>query len=683
MKRIELHAKTKYSPDRESTIDIETIIWNAKENKERGIVFVDKDSIYSFPKIEKTYKELCQKDESFKHFKIGYGVELTTTINNEEYEIILLIKKQEGLTKLYKIISKYINNKKSIQIAEILPYKKDLLLGLMINDNKPKIDLSLFDYLEINTNIDVTNIKKQHCVVYSNNPNSLYEGEKIAKEVLYFHQHIESIPKCRLYLDTEDTLKECNDKEIVITNSNRIFDNLENIIINNDEYKTSHNILFDDFKKIVINSFKNKYKNPSSTLLYRLNEELKLIKELDYTYYFEVLINLTKFLHQYNEYYQLDGYINNSLVAYVLGITNIEPYNLPYELFFSEIPQITINISQTFYHKKMFKYLFEKYNKELIRCNYGFNYNFQNIGRVIKHYEIKKKQHLSSSTKDYISSVLADIPLYKENKINTFYLVPSNTIIPIENGTTFDGTPIKGTYYDYHDLENNFIKIAFTLNDDIELITNLINKTKYKVTILNDKNVYNLFRNTESFNCEFKWLDKSTGTLNIRHFDNTEIEERLIKTNNIWLEDLINILITSNNYIIKDDLFNELNNRGIETKDIFSTINYLKKIKILMPKSFIINKVTISYMQMYYKLYYPKEYYNEMYSNIMHEYINQEIYQYNNEEIISYYNQLIAIENSHISLKEREEDKLLSLLVEMIERRIKFKIKNAKIEIGV
>ena len=33
------------------------------------------------------------------------------------------------------------------------------------------------------------------------------------------------------------------------------------------------------------------------------------------------------------EYYQLDGYINNSLVAYILELTGIEPFNLPYELF--------------------------------------------------------------------------------------------------------------------------------------------------------------------------------------------------------------------------------------------------------------------------------------------------------------------------------------------------------------
>ena len=45
MNKIEMHCKTKYSADKESTIDIKSVLLNAKENKERGIVFVDKDTI--------------------------------------------------------------------------------------------------------------------------------------------------------------------------------------------------------------------------------------------------------------------------------------------------------------------------------------------------------------------------------------------------------------------------------------------------------------------------------------------------------------------------------------------------------------------------------------------------------------------------------------------------------------
>ena len=70
MRKIEMHAKTRYSSDFDSVLDIEGILWNAKEFKERGIVFVDKDSILSFPKIDNIYNKLCNEDKSFKDFKV-------------------------------------------------------------------------------------------------------------------------------------------------------------------------------------------------------------------------------------------------------------------------------------------------------------------------------------------------------------------------------------------------------------------------------------------------------------------------------------------------------------------------------------------------------------------------------------------------------------------------------------
>ena len=51
----------------------------------------------------------------------------------------------------------------------------------------------------------------------------------------------------------------------------------------------------------------------------------------------------------------------------------------------------------------------------------SFKLNNKSIRRVIKHYEIKKKQELDSSTKDYICNILDSIPLYKESRSHLFY----------------------------------------------------------------------------------------------------------------------------------------------------------------------------------------------------------------------------------------------------------------------
>ena len=684
MKKIEMHCKTKYSVDKDSTIDIETVLWNAKENKEKGIIFVDKDTIVAFPKIEKAYKKLCKKDESFKQLKIGYGVELTSIINDNEYEVVTLIKNNEGLKQLYKIMSDYLNKyEKKIPINELTNID-NFLIGLILNEESINLDLSIFDYLEVNNDIDISNIKDKEKIVYSNIPNALFEGELKAKELLL---KIYKNSKCRLYKDTEDTLKDFNNEEIVTTNSNMFFDNLDNIIINDDKFYTTHVDNFSEFENLVRNTFKKKFKNPTITTINRLAEELNLIKKLDYTYVYILLMMITEFCKKESEYYQLDGYINNSLVAYILELTEIEPFNLPYELFFSEIPKIEFIVSPKFYNKKLVKYIMEKYENELIRCNYQFKLKDKSIKRIIKNYEIKNKQELNSSTKDYICTVLEEIPLYKESRSHLFYLIPKDKDIsdftPYEIGTTFSNDKLKGTHYDYHDLRNNLISIQFILNEDIKNISNLINKTNTKVKFCNDKRVFNLFRNTEEFECKFNILDKSTGTLNIRFFGDNELENKLINITNIWIHDLEKILMDINHGIIKDDLYNNLKMRNLDDVAIFNVINYLKDSdKLLVPKAFISNKIRISYMQMYYKLYYPKEYYSEMLSNIDYNFIYDGVYSYLFDNIKKRYFELKEINKLDLDLQEYEEFKLLEILIEMYERGIKYSIVDKKITIS-
>lgn len=685
MKKVELHVKTKYSTDKDSTIDIEAILWNAKENGEKGIVFVDKDSIMAFQKIEKIYKEMCSKDKSFKNFKIRYGVQLTSTINGVENEIIVLVKKQQGLKDLYKLMSLYLDKyNKKIPINEIINLRENLLLGVMIDENNFNADLPIFDYIEINNPKYVYKIKNEYKnkIIYSNIPNSLFEGEIKAKEVLYLHQKIDSMPECRLYLDTEDTLKEFNDKEIVITNSNKIFDNLDDIVINDETFYTTHVDNFDEFETLVRNRFKRTFRNPSQDTINRLNYELELIKALDYTYVYILLMIITKYCKSENQYYQLDGYINNSIVAYILELTDIEPYNLPCELFFSEIPKIEFIISPEFYTQKMLKFIMEKFKNELIKCNYHFKLNKKNIQRVVKHYEIKTKQKLNSDEKDYICNVLEGVPLYKEQLSHSFFIIPKDKDIfdftPCETGTIFIKN--KGTYFDCYDLNNNLINLKFILNDDIKNITSLINKTKSKVKFCNDKKVFNLFRNTEEFGCNFNILDKRTGTLNIRLFDDKELENKLVNITNIWLDDLIDILIKINHGIIKDDLYNNLKRRNLDDVAIFNVINYLQSSdKLIVSKAFILNKIRISYMQMYYKLYYPKEYYEEMLSNIEYQYIYKGVYSYSDSIIKKRYYELNEKNKLNLDLQEYEEFKLLQILIEMNERSINYSIIDQKV----
>lgn len=672
MNKVELHIKTKYSLDKDSTIDIEALLWNIKENNERGVIFVDKDSIISFPKIENIYKKLCEEDNSFEDIKICYGVEITSIIENIESNIVIVVKNQNGLNNLYEIMTKYINEyNKRISIEEVLKYRDDLLVGIIANDKSLELDLSIFDYIEINYKKHVSKLKNyKEKLVYSNIPNALSNDEILAKKVLYFHQKIDNNFECRIYKDTKSLLKEFDDEDIVIKNSNMIFDNLDRIIINDDKFYITNIDDFNEFEMLVRDSFNIKYKNPSLKNLKRLNEELKLIKELNYTYVYKFLISVSKYIKSEKQYYQLDGFINNSLVAYVLNIIETEPYRLPYELFFSEIPKIEFIVSEKFYYKKLFKFIMDNYKDELVRCNYYFKLNDSNIPRIIKHYEIMKKYVFDSKDKDYICNVLKDIPLFTKTTFSSFYLIPRDmNFIPYIKDNTF----IKNTYYDYKDLKNNFVNISFRLNDDIEKINNLINKTNYVVSECNDEKVFSLFRNTEEFGCRFTILNRNTGTLNIRHFDDVKLENKLINIHNIWINDLVKVLVGNN--ILEDDLYIDLKSRFLEEADIFNVINSLRESgKALLSRAFILNKIKISYILIYYKLYYPVEYYFEILKNINYNVLNEKVYCY---EIMDIKNRYYELENSNkdnLCVSEIEEYKLFEILLEMYERNIKYSI---------
>lgn len=680
MKRIEMHAKTKYSKDYESTIDIETLFLNAHESGEEGVVIVDKDSILSFPKAEEIYNKLCLDDKTFKDFKVGYGMQLTSIIDEKETEIVILVKSQNGLKNLYKIFTLYLcKYEKKIPINEVINNKEGLLIGLMLN-NDIDMDLSIFDYIEINKDIDVSKISKDNIVIYSNIPNSTLPGDILGLEVLNVYKNKEDAPQSRLYMDTEEIKKCCNDEDLVIKNTNMIFKKLDRIIINDNKFYTNELDDFEEFKMQVIKMFNKKYKDPSDKLKSRLYHELDLIQELNYGYFFFLALSLINFCNSNNEYYQINGYINNSLVAYILNITDIEPYNLPLELFFSEIPNLEIVLSPKFYQEKVTKFMHDKFKDKLIICNYTSKLDRFLFPRIIKKYSLKKGKRLTLREKDYIYNLLNDIPLDISVNRPIFYLIPNNMDV-------YDFTPLcicddynkNIIYFNSKYLKNNLIRINFVLNENISFVTNLKNKKNVSILYMNDSKVLNLFRATEGIVDEFKILKRKTTLLNIHEFCNSKLEIRLKNMCSLCINDLIKIVEKTDNLINEDDIYINLEKRELDEVQILSTINYLRETLNLVSKSTLINKIKLAYIELYYKLYFPKIYYQVLLDNMLYFLIRDEIFSYNMEQIISCYLELFKEEPLNLSKYNYAEAELFEVLVEMYERNIEFKLKKRKV----
>ena len=85
---------------------------------------------------------------------------------------------------------------------------------------------------------------------------------------------------------------------------------------------------------------------------------------------------------------------------------------------------------------------------------------------------------------------------------------------------------------------------------------------------------------------------------------------------------------------------------------------------------------------MYYKLYYSKEYYDEILLNIDYSFIDDKVYNYSFDDIKKRYFELNELNKIDLNLQEKEELKLLEILIEMYERRIKYFIKDKRIIIN-
>ena len=179
--RIELHAKTKYSMDHESTVDIKDLILKCSSNGEKGVAIVDSGTILSFYKAEKILKELNLKD-----FKLIYGVEVNVDLNNNKYKAVILLKRRKGLSVLYRLLSPYFTTNELL-LNELMQNREDFLIGLIYDENNYNpLVLQFFNYIEVDNKVSkevISTLKKDNLVVYSNRINALSKDEEFCKKI--------------------------------------------------------------------------------------------------------------------------------------------------------------------------------------------------------------------------------------------------------------------------------------------------------------------------------------------------------------------------------------------------------------------------------------------------------------------------------------------------------------------
>ncbi|MBN1597810.1 MAG: DNA polymerase III subunit alpha [Bacteroidales bacterium] len=250
----------------------------------------------------------------------------------------------------------------------------------------------------------------------------------------------------------KDLLEKFLDYPFILENTSRLLDNCSVGF----EYKTSKN------KKSFTGSvggdlflirhqceegLKYRYRNPSKTILERMEKELKIIEQLNFSSYFLINWDLIEYARRKGCYYVGRGSGANSMVAYLLRITDVDPIEL--DLYFERFintsrnspPDFDIDFSSRD-RDMITKYLFDKHGWDhtaLVGTYITFQYKsmIRELGKVfgLPSQEIDK---LQSTKRHYEVDEIGGLVLKYSKLIHDF---PSHLSVH-SSGIIISDTPI-------------------------------------------------------------------------------------------------------------------------------------------------------------------------------------------------------------------------------------------------
>lgn len=132
-------------------------------------------------------------------------------------------------------------------------------------------------------------------------------------------------------------------------------------------------------KELCKKALKERIKNPDDTYQRRLNYELEVIHKMGFSDYFLIVWDIINFAHEQHILTGSGrGSSAGSLVAYVLGITDVDPlkFDLIFERFLNEERYTMPDIDLDFAHDRrdeILEYLAQKYSKKFVAqiCTFG------------------------------------------------------------------------------------------------------------------------------------------------------------------------------------------------------------------------------------------------------------------------------------------------------------------------
>lgn len=594
----------------------------------KAIAITDTDSTQSFFDADE-YLRLYTNN---RDFKIIYGSEMHFKISENTdklYSIYIYVKEQKGLKNLYELISKAyrnrINETPVIYKEDLIEHRSGLLYATIGNQSEvyqnievPNINdiMNFYDFIGIepsesnkNTNIKISELcsRNNKILIGTSECNFINKKDFECNEVLNFYKKTPDIKygNNKYFHTTDELIKSFdyieNSKEIVIDNPTKIAEQIENINImpprinypgNKTANKTISKKCYDRAKEIYGTTLPEKLKA-------RLELELNSIEKNNYGIIYQIASEMVEYSNKLGYEVTSRGSAGNSFVAYLLGITDINPieYNLPYEFFsginYDKEPDIDLNFSEKI-RPKIFEFLQEKYGKDkIIWCSTIGTIDYKTFEKCYKEY-LKILETKNTSNGKSIIDKLYGIKSSTREYPGGVFVIPENMEITDICPTEIEKNGLVKTHNEHHAISYTGLYEFDILENDIPTMLYELEKetnTNSKEINLEDKETLELFKHAND-------LSYPVSIDGIPGFGTSFVKEMIEIAKPQNLNDLVCISALSNgtgtwNYnaetliekehkkideVIsnREDMYNYLLNNGIERNMAFEIVEFIR-----------------------------------------------------------------------------------------------------------
>lgn len=634
--RVELCCHTKMSK-LQGINDAREYIAEAIKRGDNAIALTDIDSTQSFFEAY-DYLKLCTNS---KNFKVIYGAEmhLKESHNTEnEYSIYIYVKEQKGLKNLYKLISKAYSHTeygKPVIYRNELNQSRDGLLFASIgknsevyqnidNSNVLKI-LKYYDFVGIEPNKSNENINKKinelckkenKIIIGTSECNFINEKDYRCNEILNFYKKSNNIEEgnYNYFQRTKELIDKFNylenAKEIVNDNTKKIANKIDkiNLIQVKDkcpEIESADTILnrkcYDKAKRLYGGKLPKDIKD-------RLKLEIGSIIKNQFETIFLIYSEIAEYSNKLGYKVGYRGSVGCSLVAYLLGITNIDPlkYNLPFEVFvgkdYNKKPDIYLNCSGKIRYK-IFEYLQKRFGKyKVILGGTICTLSDKTVTDCFNEYE-KNFEIDDFENKKEVLQKLAGVKRITGEHPEGIFIIPTELGILDFCPTEIGDKGYLKTHCDYHTLwDLGLYKFNILSNDDLTMIHELEKETKInsKDIDFNDKQTLKMFLHTNNKSymistkgiSEFgtKFVEKMIEVAKPKNFNDLVCISALSHGTDTWTCNAARLIkneckkvdeVISN----REDMYNYLINNGIGNKKAYDIVDFVGRGKASKARS--------------------------------------------------------------------------------------------------